>query len=92
MANWKEKVFIRDILEMDVSETKKAGIELAKRLRKFKCSSDPKLLDIIEELENNVDEYDEDGFNLLLQDLYDWADEGHRLWIETFQTEEEANG
>lgn len=89
MANWKEKINITKILEMEESKTEEAGKEMGKRLRSLKYASNPEFLDIIERFENTS--ANEEEFNYILQMLYDWADIGHRLWIETI-LEEPADG
>jgi hypothetical protein len=89
MADWKETVNIKDLHEGFNEGT--FGIahvagEIAKRLRKTRSAKDPSMLDIIEQFESlaedsddaNVSEYDD-----ILEQLYDFADGGHRLWVKT---------
>ncbi len=89
MADWKETVNIKDLHEGFNEGT--FGIahvagEVAKRLRKTSYAEDPSMLDIIEQFESlaedgndaNVNEYDG-----ILEELYYFADGGHRLWVKT---------
>ena len=75
---WKCKIRIKDLLtnkDLSPEEIKELGKKVAARLRLQKLFDDEV---IIEEFEN-VD--DQDEFNSILEDLYDYCD-AVRIWVE----------
>lgn len=81
MANWKSRVNIADLSTQyrNGEITPNAlGKAVAERLKKNRFSED--LAHVIEEFENAQDIED---YDCALEQLYDFADAGHRIWIES---------
>jgi len=79
MANWRNKLKIKDLLQDDKFTIAEKQIEIAKRIRVLSTKwrdGNP----LREQLENLVDQFEavEDSeleFNGVLEDLYDWGDQ-----------------
>lgn len=88
MANWKSKLNISDLhskWEKSEISTAEVAKEVAIRLKANKFANLQELQNIIDDLENlgedseaHVDDYD-----YCLEQLYNFGDAGHRIWIET---------
>jgi hypothetical protein len=81
MANWKSEVYLADLFtdeEKGTMTINEIGKETAKRLKLNKYKDH--ILDIIERFEcvESVGDYD-----YTLQDLYDYGDDSHKIWINT---------
>lgn len=90
MANWKARVDVSDLWKahrdgaMPIHEL---AHELADRLKHTLPGAyleDYQYEGIVDELADFHEEDSVDNFDYILSQLYDWADEGHRLWIQTF--------
>lgn len=82
MADWKTKIELRDLheaFEKGEMTVKEVGKALADRVQKNRYAGE--LEDIIYELRvvDDVDDYD-----WCLEQLYDFGDYDHRIWINTF--------
>lgn len=89
MVRWKATVDIKDLHdaygEGKVAIAFVAG-EVAKRLCQTPYGEDCAMLDIIEQFESLADEGEKAEvaeYDRILADLYDFADEDHRLWVNT---------
>lgn len=86
MANWQYRLDVREewkqanrgeLTAMQMGQT------VARKLRELYMFPDGDLLDLIDQFDA-LDEQDEfDDFDVIWEELYDWADEDHRLWIAT---------
>lgn len=82
---WARKVALNGLITGDDSEEHAISIgkELAAAVDKAIPKTDPlrdeELDDILERMQEVVDC---DDFNYALRDLYDWADQGKRLWLQ----------
>jgi hypothetical protein len=87
MANWQTTLDISDVYDHDKNDgatcsVVKAGRIVANRLEENKFASDSDIQDIImrlQEVEDDADEFDE-----IMDDLYEFADKEHRIWVKTF--------
>ena len=82
MANWKETVVIGDLhvgYQCGKYTVEEVGNQLADRLEQTRYKEDWELGDIIFDLRcvGDEDEYDQ-----VLQRLYDFGDEDHRIWLD----------
>ncbi len=78
MPNWRQRVKIKDIISAHPEQTDVAGAACARalaarlRVRLPECPY--------------IDDFDhadtQDECNDALEDLYDWADEDHRVWFD----------
>lgn len=96
MANWKTKIEISDLHKRHEDgelEPKEVGKEVAARVRAAvkdtNLKDNTQLLDICERLEKDIPSEDEDEqakqeYNDALQELYNWGDRHHRMWIAGF--------
>jgi len=78
MANWMHRLDLKDLWKKrDVGEitVQQLGKEIAKRIRKLKCFK--RYEDVLEDIAVEFGCVDEstDEFDLILKELYDWADE-----------------
>lgn len=81
MADWKTKVRLGDLHEAHQNGTMKIGDvarTLAKRLRRNRYAKDLERLIAKLEVVKNANSYD-----TCLAMLYDFGDEGHRIWIDS---------
>lgn len=83
MANWKKKLDLKDLAEKFDNEEMTAtevGQEVSKRLAELypEGQRDLEIEDFIARF-NEIE--DEDEFDSLIDELYDWGDADHRLWI-----------
>lgn len=86
MANWRTKIRLTDLHELNKAkkiEPTELGKEVAKRLKATKYAKDEVFEQIINLFENEV--FDIEDYDNALCELYDFADEGHRIWIETMR-------
>ncbi len=90
MPNWKHTVDCSEFWHDDSVPISEKGKKLATllRIKVFKhCPDDWQLEEIIESFEcitGCPGEFTEtEEFNGWLEELYDWADRDHRLWIKT---------
>ena len=96
MADWKHTIDVSYFYHDDVLSVRRKGILLAGELRKKVLpwyEQDDDLKDMIEAFQDIPDvgemcdgepasQSDVEGeFNMVMHDLYDWADQDHRLWI-----------
>jgi len=89
MPNWRYRINIKDVHDLFDGEESipTVGKAMAKRLREskgqFRLGSDQAILEELasqfEKLET-VYKYDQ-----LLDTLYNWADAGHKCWINSFE-------
>lgn len=83
MANWETTVEIGDIHEAyneDEIDIKEVGRRVAARLRENKYAE--YLSEQIDALEQG--EYDADGYDEILSEIYDFGDNGHRIFLNPF--------
>ena len=86
MAKWKYVLDVSDLWEKGKARTispQELGAGLADRLGELDQDND--LLQIRRELWDLTDESTYDDFDDILEKLYDWADENHKLWLQTFE-------
>ena len=84
MANWKNRVKVTDLWEdegLSFEETRDAVVERLEALGIEDEDEFTPFSDIVNGLRYSEDESE---FDQWWDELYDWGDEGHRLWIETF--------
>jgi len=84
MANWKRVVNVADLFdESNGLEFKEILTRVVARLEGLGIEDEDfgNILTALSYAE------DRDEFDRYWDDLYDWADEGHRLWIETTSSE-----
>lgn len=87
MANWKEKLMLNDLykkIDDTILSVNEAGKQVANRIRKLKYYK--KYIDELEEIADNFefDCEDVEDFDRNLEELYNFGDFNHRLWIQTF--------
>lgn len=89
MAQWVHRLALKDLFteEEDPATVKRVATEVHARLVAFQTTHYPEnaiLLSIVEDFESVADEPEPDleWFNAVMDDLYDWGDHAHRLWIE----------
>jgi len=84
MANWLTTIKVGDLHEQVEDESltlqEAAGI-LADRLEQSPYREEDEILDAVMDLRTVEDEYDYDD---ILERLYDFGDEGHRIWFDAF--------
>ena len=85
MAYWQNRVDLSDLWE-SFDEDDPASFEFTRdqvvdRLRQLPFAGDFDFDSIVYDLESSPDL---EEFNRVLDDLYDFGDVGHRLWIGTF--------
>lgn len=84
MANWKTTIKIGDLhscFEANQMPLPELGHQLAYRIKQNRFYSiDNELGSIVLEL-NALDD-DEDYYDELLEQLYDFGDQGHRIWVD----------
>lgn len=88
VANWKHRLPVKDLLTEDDSPeaTKIAATLLHTMLEEFRLAHYPEDddIEVISDQFHTLAYVDEQPscreFNLILSELYDWADVGHRLW------------
>ena len=83
MANWKKKLVLRDLSEKHDNEEMTAsqvGKEVSKRLAEIYPENErnPDIHCFINRFD---DVKDEDEFDDIMTELYDWGDADHRLWV-----------
>lgn len=98
MANWKHDIDVSGFYHNDTLPPRRKGQLLAAKLRQKvlpSYASDNELKDIIEEFDDlpeiglvvdgeaMIKSEVEEEFNGIMEDLYNWADTDHRLWIKT---------
>ena len=92
MAAWKHHIKIGHIFHDDGIPYRRKGQLIASILRRKVLPSydgDDDFIDIIEGFEDIL-EVDTEGltavedFDASMEELYDWGDWGHRLWVDTF--------
>lgn len=88
MAHWHNKVSIAEFIDPDNDLTfaqRKEGV--AKVLQEFRDSKpwlDPEgELDLA--ISNVRDARNEEDYDACMGDVYDWGDQGHRLWIDSIR-------
>ena len=82
MANWKTKVKLTDLHELFTEEEitiNELGNKLADRLDESPYRGE--IQDLIDELREVADVHEYDA---VLEELYDFGDEGHRIWFDSF--------
>lgn len=89
MANWKTTVNIKNLhaaFRAGTITVQKMAVGVAARLKKNRFAEEWAMLDIIdcfealaEEPKATVEDYDS-----ILAELYDFADDDHRIWVKTF--------
>jgi len=95
MANWHKVLDVKDIWDktdnMEYDEKSgyladEGGPLVTARLRKlYKVENNHQLPYPLNEITESFEFCcDIEDFDNALHDLYDWGDEGHRLWIKTF--------
>ena len=90
MANWRSKIDVKT--EWAAFENDDLTVQQVARLMVEKLNKIPHFLKdddlglIVEQFESIAEEkhVEEGDFDSVLRELYDWADDGHRLWIATF--------
>lgn len=89
MADWKQRVDISD-LHLDFEEGRReiVGVawQVATRLMTLSYyKTDPTFHELVDEMSGagTHSSMDEEDYDSLLSDLYDWGDVDHRLWINT---------
>lgn len=89
MADWKHNLDVSDLWRQGKERTisaKEMGAELSKRLGTV--PTDSYLETLRREFENLPSDATFDDFDDVLEKLYSWADDGHKLWLQTFSIEE----
>lgn len=91
MANWKATVNLKDLWkaynELGSLPLHELAHETANRLKATlpgAYADDYQFESIVDELADFHPEDSVENFDYILLRLYDWADEGHRLWVKTF--------
>jgi hypothetical protein len=83
LKDWDEKIDISDLID-NYNDDKINVIAVAKgladRLAACKWSKKDFIVDCIARLRDAVE--DEDEFDELLEELYDWGDTNKRLWVQ----------
>lgn len=98
MIRWQHKLTLKDLFteEEDAATVRRVAGVAYQRLELFRVEYYPctdqtepnsaaaDLRDLTEELEtiSNAPDAGVDWFNNIMDELYDWGDSGHRLWIE----------
>jgi hypothetical protein len=89
---WDNKIMLSDIFHSETMSFTEQRDAVVTRLRAMPLyqrrvegsvvlKEHDRLVDVIESLAQSDDE---EEFNSYMDDLYDWGDEGKRLWIEAF--------
>lgn len=85
MVNWLAKLKVGDLYKAysrDEISIEDIANGFAERLKEIPAGLiDGELMDIIAQFE---DVHTIEGFDNTLDNLYDWADDGHRLWVNTY--------
>jgi hypothetical protein len=86
MAKWKRTLKIGDLHwahQSDLLTAKDLGQQVAARIRDLRIPDDDWIEIITDNFEyvETIEDYDD-----FLEDLYDWGDRDHRLWVDTFDT------
>ena len=92
MPNWKSKVALSDLhqqYEAGELAVQEVAAKLVERLKLNKYASE--IEDLIEELERVATTTEEDfegelqgDYDCILEELYDFGDNDHRIWFEAF--------
>lgn len=81
-ARWDYVLNLKDVFHNEEMEFEQRRDEIVKRMKALLI--DPDLEAWLHELADYVAESeDEDHFNYVWDDFYDWADD-HRVWVATF--------
>ncbi len=89
MANWKTTLDISDLWSKfddgDLSVQELAS-KIAQRLESNEFYGDDDLVEIVYNFVSLAEDSnaEDDDFDYIMQDLYDYADVEHRIWIKTF--------
>lgn len=88
MANWKYVIPIHDLLELGEENPPEFGKKLADRIEEtippHNINHDAQLRQILEDLRDEDCVVDKEETNLVLERLYDWGDNWHRLYLNVF--------
>lgn len=84
MANWRNAVDLGDVFHDESLSFQERRNIIVKRLRVFQhLDLDPGATDTLEDLLDDLaDATNEEEFDWTWNDIYDWADCDHRLWID----------
>lgn len=83
-THWKCKINVAHLFDdyhEDKIGVKELANGLAEALQSTKYANEPRLIDLIDEL-GEID--DVDTFDVVMEEIYEWADEGNRIWINTY--------
>ena len=89
MANWKHEIKIGPLMEALKSGDKavhEGAREIAELVRAAVPQRDQRLEEILADFDSLDEDSGDEDFNYVIDDLYDWGDEGHRLWVDSFTT------
>lgn len=85
MANWKSVLDIKELHEKaqdDQISPEILGKCVAEKLRENKFKHQPEIQDIIYQLENEINDFDD--YDMIMDHLYDFGNNKHRIWVKTF--------
>lgn len=89
MANWKHKLDVSDVFhndEMTLIEKRDAVVARLKVGPWVPTEDEDPSDEFILLIEELAEVEDEQSFNEVWAAVYDWADEGHRLWLNVWTT------
>lgn len=86
MPNWKSTVIVQDLHQAHQAGTmsiQEVARQLAERLKKNKFSDEPELEEVIDNFEDMAKDPDTtaDDYDMILSELYSFADDDHRIWV-----------